>query len=61
MANTVDEFDFDEHDTIASRRRKRLSTSVTMTPSDYLNKDRQAVFTNTAATTDDEDEDTTSL
>ena len=58
MPNTVDEFVFDEDDTIRSMRRKRLSTNIDITPSEYLHRNRQAiVFSNT----DDEGEDTTSL
>ena len=63
MANTVDDYDFDEEDTITSR--KRLSTTVNLTPSDYLNQHRQAIFSNISRHGDDdeeeEEEDTTSL
>ena len=57
MANTVDDYDFDEEDTMTSRNR--LSTTVNLTPSDYLHKHRQAIFSNVSR--DDGDEDTTSL
>jgi len=57
MANTVDEYDFDDEDTIKSTSRKRLSTTIDITPSDYLYRNRQAVvFSSTLL--DDEDEDT---
>ena len=58
MANTVDEYDFDNEDIIQSIGRRRLSTTVNITPSDYLSKNRQAVFSNIVR---DDDEDTTSL
>ena len=57
MANTVDDYDFDEEDTMKSRNR--LSTTVNLTPSDYLHKHRQAIFSNISR--DDGDEDTTTL
>lgn len=59
MANTVDDYDFDEEDTITSR--KRMSTTVNLTPSDYLNQHRQAIFSNASRHDDDDEEDTTSL
>ena len=60
MANTVDEYDFDDKDDITSMKRKRLSTTVNITSSDYLNKNRQAVFSNVSSG-DNDDEDTTKL
>ena len=60
MANTVDEYAFDEDDTIQSMRRKRLSTNINIPPSEYLHRNRQAVvFSNTLM--NDEGEDITSL
>ena len=57
MANTVDEFDFnDDDDNIISMRQKRLSTSINISPSDYLNRNRQAVVSSN--TSRDECEDT---
>ena len=56
MANTVDEYEFDDEDTIKSMSQKRLSTNSDINPSDYLYRNRQAVvFSNTL---DDGGEDT---
>ena len=57
MANTVDDFSFDEKDTIKSHRQ-RLSTKGIIKPSDYLGRNRQAVVYNTSVT---KEEDTTAL
>lgn len=59
MANTVDEFTFDENDTIKTMGRDRLNTNVDMTPTVYLHLNHQAVVTSN--TLDDEDDNTTSL
>ena len=60
MPNTVDEFVFDEDDTIRSMRRKRLSTNIDITPSEYLHRNRQAVVSSNTVM-DDEGEVITSL
>ena len=57
MANTVDEFSFDAHDTMKSHRH-RLSTKGIIKPSDYLGRNRQAVvYTNKSV----KEEETTTL
>jgi len=60
MPNTVDEFVFDEDDTIRSMRRKRLSTNIDITPLEYLHRNRQAVVSSNTVM-DDEGEVITSL
>lgn len=55
--NMADDFDFHDDDAIKSMRRKRLSTSISITPSEYLYRNRQAVVSSRK----DEVEDTTTL
>ena len=61
MPNTVDEYAFDEDDTIQSMKRKRLSTNIDITPSEYLHRNRQAVVFSNTLIDDNEGEDITSL
>jgi len=58
MANTVDEYEFDDEDTIKSTSRNRLSTTIDITPSDYLYRNRQAVVFCNTLYDGDGDEDT---
>ena len=60
MANTVDEFTFHDDDTIKSMSRNRLSTSINISPSDYLHRNRQAVLSSNTSK-DNEGDNTTSL